>query len=109
MWIVPPRQTPTRVQFEGFFLERIGRLPEQILECSSPVAAREMLLGGQRLSMMSKQQVHRELTDGRLLNLLADIPGTEREIGLTIRKDWKPTRVRAAFIEKLKEVIHENC
>ena len=107
-WIVPPKTIPTRVHFENFFLGKIGRVPRSIIECSSPVAVREMLLGADRLCMMSKRQLSREIADGRLMVLVEDIPGTEREIGLTTRKDWKPTRVRAAFIEILREVTREN-
>ncbi|MBA3069706.1 MAG: LysR family transcriptional regulator [Hyphomonas sp.] len=107
-WIVPPKSIPTRVHFENFFLGKIGRVPSSIIECSSPVAVREMLLGADRLSFMSKRQLSREIAEGRLMAVVEDIAGTEREIGLTTRKDWKPTRVRAAFIDILREVAREN-
>jgi len=43
------------------------------------------------------------------LILADDLPGSPWDIGMTTRRDWKPTRAKSLFIEKLKEVVSEVC
>jgi hypothetical protein len=40
---------------------------------------------------------------GSLATLSDPLPGTERTIGLTYRRDWQPTTVQARFVAEVRQ------
>lgn len=103
-WVVPRRGTPTRARFEALFA---GRTPRGLIETSSQVLVRGLLLDSDRLTLISAHQVRHEHELGLLVTLPVTLEGTERAIGLTVRKDWRPTATQERFLDLLRSAGRE--
>jgi len=101
-WIAPRRESPLRRHFDAL----IGLLPRQRtvahIECNSLVAARSMLIASDRVMLLSEHQIHHELKTGQLVALPHPLGAVTRSIGLTVRRDWRPTEVQAQLVEGLR-------
>jgi DNA-binding transcriptional LysR family regulator len=101
-WIAPRRESPLRRHFDAL----IARLPRQRtvapIECNSLVAARSMLIASDRVMLLSEHQIHHELETGQLVALAHPLGAVTRSIGLTVRRDWRPTEVQAQLVEGLR-------
>ena len=101
-WILPPEGTPLRQLWRAMFAELGGDLPTVPIECGSVMTIRQLLVGGDYLTLLSHDQLALELEAG----LLADIgpaPGAiSRTIGLTTRVDWRPTRLQQQFMAAIE-------
>jgi DNA-binding transcriptional LysR family regulator len=107
-WIAPPAPTPARAHF-GEFLRRRGLpLPKRIIECSSFITTRDLLVRGDRVALLSASQIDHEALAGELAIAVAELPGTERPIGVCTRADWSPTRMQAHFRALIREIAHES-
>tara|TARA_R110002049_G_scaffold54869_21_gene152406 strand:+ start:920 stop:2119 length:1200 start_codon:yes stop_codon:yes gene_type:complete len=104
-WVLPRTGTPARTQFNDYFRERHLPLPTSVIECSSLVATRGLLLRSDRAAVLSTRQVALELETGMLATLAGPLPGTERQIGIATRTGWQATRLQAAFIEALESAV----
>jgi DNA-binding transcriptional LysR family regulator len=102
-WVVPRDGTPTRSQFEAFFNRHKLPVPERIVECSSLIVTRGLLRRSDRVGIMSATQVHQEVENGQLRLLPFTLTGTERPIGLTTRKNWRPTIAMTRLLEIVRE------
>lgn len=98
-WVAPRRDSPLRQNFESLFLP--GSPPENIVECNSLSAARVILMQSDRLMLLSDMQIKYE----KEMEMLASRPltsrGMSRPIGITIRTDWRPTRVQEELIGEI--------
>lgn len=101
-WIVPREGTPARDHFATYFIERGVEPPSMVIECSSLVATRGLLMKSDRAALLSVRQAKSDIDSGQLAILTDPLPGTVRPIGLACRKDWQPTAVQAAFIGELR-------
>ncbi|NYZ17470.1 LysR family transcriptional regulator [Azospirillum sp. RWY-5-1] len=99
-WVVPRRGTPTRDRFETLFA---SRRPRGLVETSSQILVRGLLLGSDRLTLISAHQIRHEHELGLLVILPVDLGGTERPIGLTVRRGWHPTATQERFLALLRE------
>jgi LysR family transcriptional regulator, regulator for genes of the gallate degradation pathway len=109
-WVVPRKGTPTRHFFERMF-EGTGFYPKSIIESSSLILIRSLLTPSDRLTVISLHQIRHEKQLGLLAPLPFDMGQTKRPIGLTSRKDWRPTATQAKFIQLLKDagrVVHSS-
>ena len=101
-WIAPRRESPLRRHFDTL----IALLPRQRtvapIECNSLVAARSMLIASDRVMLLSEHQIHHELETGQLVALAHPLGAVTRSIGLTVRRDWRPTEVQAQLVEGLR-------
>jgi LysR family transcriptional regulator of gallate degradation len=100
-WIISSKGTPTRDHFDS--LLKGAEPPFGLIESSSLSVLRGLLLRSDRLTLLSRRQIFYEERLGRLVSL-ADLGFTQRTIGLTTRKNWKPTRLQAALIGHLKDI-----
>lgn len=100
-WIGPRRGTPARTAFARVFTEKGLPAPEDVIECSSMVAIRGLLLNSDRLAMLPARQVALEERSGLLCVSRSPVPDTSRVIGYTLRKGWKPTRAQTHFLKLL--------
>jgi DNA-binding transcriptional LysR family regulator len=101
-WIVGRAGSPLRQRFVELFAGSGVVPPSNPVECNSLAAARELLMGSDRMMLASAQQVRRELDTG-LLALLPHPHGTvTRSIGLTVRRDWQPTERQRVLLELLR-------
>ncbi len=101
-WVVPREGTPARSHFSAFFSQHGVEAPRRVIECSSLIAARGLLMQSDRAALLSVRQVRLDIESGQLALLCGPLPGTARPIGLTVRRDWQPTGVQSAFIEEVR-------
>jgi p-hydroxybenzoate 3-monooxygenase len=114
-WIAPRRDSPLRRHFDALF----GRLkvPSSVapIECNSLGAARSMLLASERVMLSSEHQIHYELETGQLVALPHPFGPVRRSIGLTVRRDWRPTEIQVQLVEGLRRHAralssrHDRC
>ena len=106
-WIVPRTGTPTRSYFQKLFADAAVEEPRRLIETSSMALARGLIIGSERLAIMSAQQVHFEINQKLFAKLNVDTAATSRDIGLTLRVNWRPTKAQALLIELLKKSVVE--
>jgi len=102
-WTAPGKGVPLREQLDRMFFEAGLAPPRVQVECGSVITIRQLLLSTDSLTLLSPDQVGLELETG-LLGIVRHGPDwMYRTIGLTQRRDWRPTAVQARFIEALKD------
>jgi LysR family transcriptional regulator of gallate degradation len=100
-WVIPKIGTPTRTVFESVFNEKGIGTPQRLIETGSQILIRGLLLGSDRLTMISKHQIQHEL-DMNILKLIPyKLDNHFRAIGVTVRRGWKPTATQIVFINML--------
>jgi LysR family transcriptional regulator of gallate degradation len=107
-WIAPHPGSPLRGHFERLFRGARGLAPAAAIECNSLIAARALLLRSDRAMLLSAQQAHHELAAGELTVLPHPAGRVVREIGLTLRRDWRPTAAQAELLQILRGVGRGN-
>ena len=101
-WVVPRQGTPTRSIFESTFTDAGVDVPTQLVETGSQILVRSLLLGSDRLTMISEHQIQHELSLGVLKTLPYDLLHSCRPIGISLRDGWKPTNTQLSFIKLLR-------
>ncbi|NVK32810.1 MAG: LysR family transcriptional regulator [Gammaproteobacteria bacterium] len=104
-WIVARQGSPTRAAFEHLFENRSR---PRVIEVSSNVLIRELLLNNDRLTLISPIQLQSDIDNGRLATLSPELPNTRRPIGLTYRQNWQRSEVHSAFIAALTAHIPDR-
>jgi LysR family transcriptional regulator, regulator for genes of the gallate degradation pathway len=102
-WVVPRQGAPTRTRFEAIFQRAERGRPVSIVESSSLILVRGLLLDSDRLTLISAHQIRHEHLSGQLVVLPFDMAGTERAIGFTTRRDWRPTPTQNLFLDLLRK------
>ncbi|MHA1571692.1 MAG: LysR substrate-binding domain-containing protein [Alphaproteobacteria bacterium] len=106
-WVVPRVGTPTRARFDAIFHDAGLPVPEDRVETSSLVAVRALLVESNRLTILSRHQIHYEEQFGILAVLPMELEQTERPIGITTRADTQPPPGVRAFLDQLRQVCQE--
>ena len=101
-WIAPRGGTLTRRHFDSLFTAEGLDPPTRLIEASSLVLTRELLLCADRLTLISPQQLRDEEATGQVRRLPFDLAHTARPIGLTTRRNWRPTAAQAALVDELR-------
>ena len=101
-WIVPPKKTPTRVLFENLFREKNIVCPNRIVETSSFILLRSLLLASDRIAIVSTHQVIVDEKVGLIHSLPLNADTKKRLIGITVRRDWRPTASQNEFLNLLR-------
>jgi len=102
-WIVPKTGTPARAIFEELFATMKLPVPGDIIECSSLVATRGMLINSDRAALLPARQVEVDVRAGLLAVSPLKLGDPARQIGYTLRKGWTPTRLQASFLTILEQ------
>ena len=102
-WVVPRVGTPTRTHFEAMFSAAEHQPPAGLVETSSLILIRGLLLASDRLTMISAHQIRHERQAGLLTALGYDMAATKRPIGVTTRRGWRPTAVQERFLALLRD------
>jgi DNA-binding transcriptional LysR family regulator len=103
-WVAPAESTPARHVFSQIFVSRGVAPPSHVIECSSLVAVRGILLNSERAALLPAKQVEIEVKAGLLVVCPVTLPDTDREIGLTMRKTWYPTKMQSRFIDIITQM-----
>lgn len=107
-WIVPQEGTPLRRLWQAMFAEIGGDLPAVPIECGSVMTVRQLLIGGDYLTLLSVDQLQVEL-DGGIVADIGPAPGNvSRTIGITTRTDWRPTGVQSRFIDAINRTVDNS-
>ncbi|WP_111642626.1 LysR family transcriptional regulator [Marinimicrobium alkaliphilum] len=106
-WIAPVQTAPGRRNFDAFFTSQELSPPDQVIECSSLIAIRSLLLASDRAAIISARQAEHEIRAGTLAVLTSALSGTSRPIGLTYRKDWKPTSLQETYLSLVRDVTRQ--
>ncbi len=107
-WVAPPRQTPSGQYLSGFLdIPSLAETPVRVVS-SSFILVRDLLMSGDFVSVISRQQVARDLAAGTLVSLPIPLPDSARPIGLTTRAGWQPTATQARFLDILRAVCRQD-
>lgn len=108
-WIVPSPGVPMRTNWERMFRQRGIEPPPLPIECGSVLITRGLLLQGDWLALMSRDQFRFERDAQALAEIAA--PGAElrRRIALTRRGDWMPTRLQEDFLALTRALARERA
>lgn len=102
-WVIPHEGAPTRAFFNSLFSEGGLEIPTRLIETSSQILIRSLLLDSNRLTLISQHQVEYELKHQLLDVLPYSLNHTKRPIGITVRKGWKPTPIQEHFLDLLRK------
>ncbi|MEP4892299.1 MAG: LysR family transcriptional regulator [Aliiglaciecola sp.] len=102
-WVAPSHGAPARQVFTDLFKSRGIEPPSQLIECSGLVTIRGILLGSERAALLPARQVDVEVKSGLLAVCPMPLVGTNRQIGLSTRKNWKPTLIQQRLIDIIGE------
>jgi DNA-binding transcriptional LysR family regulator len=103
-WVVPGSAAPLRQQWEKMFADAGLPVPRVPIECGSVITIRQLLLGSDLLTVLSRDQVAMELRAGWLTMIGATPPDFIRHIGLVTRVDWRPTPTQRRFVALLQDI-----
>ncbi len=102
-WILPRRGAPSRELFEKAFADVEGLNLKGLIEASSLILIREILNSCDRLTFISAHQIRHEQSLGLLAVLDTELPTVSRPIGVTVRRDWRPTATQQKFLQFLRK------
>ncbi len=103
-WIAPRPGPPGRAQFDALFGKTRIKAREGLVEASSLIVIRGLLMESDRLTLLSARQVEREIRHDMLEIIPFKVQQAPRSIGTTIRRDWRPTPTQALFLDLLRDV-----
>lgn len=102
-WVVPRSGAPARNQFDGYFRATGLSAPESITECGSILLMRELLARSDMLGCISGLQADAEIRNGSLVALHTGISWPSRDIGVTFRSNWLPTKSQALLLDLVRK------
>lgn len=106
-WVISPPGAPTRAYFESMFPPAARENLPGLIETSSLIVVRGALLRSDRLTLISQHQIVTEQSLGLLAALPVPTPGSDRRIGLTIRRGWRPTATHELLMENIRTACAE--
>ena len=101
-WILPDKSTPTRNLIEKAMQASGFPKPEHIIETSSYVTLRSLLMESDRVTVLSRHQIHYDEIHKMLTCLPLSLVKTSRKIGITSRANT----MLAPAVEALMKEIH---
>lgn len=105
-WVAPPKTTPAgSYLFDILRIQERPQTPVRVVS-SSLVLIRGLLTTGNYITIISLHQIRHEHGQGLLVPLPVELAGSRRPIGLTFRRDWRPTQTQKQFISYLHEASH---
>ncbi|WP_258079382.1 LysR substrate-binding domain-containing protein, partial [Xanthomonas arboricola] len=107
-WVIATTGTPVRARWEQMFRDQGIEPPALRIECGAELTIRGLLLEGDWLTLMSRDQFLFERRAGLLCEIGRAGPQLRRQIGMTLRSDWHPTRAQSAFVQTLRQVCAER-
>lgn len=107
-WVVPARGVPMRLNWERMFQDRGKEPPPLKVQCASVMIMRGLMLEGDWLTLMSRDQFRLESRAGTLAEIGSSGPGFWRRIAMTRRIEWQPTRLQSSFVALLKDMAAQK-
>jgi DNA-binding transcriptional LysR family regulator len=100
-WLVGIPGSPLREHWEKMF-EGMA-MPAAPVDCGSVMVIRGLLMSGDYLTLLSPEQIGMELKTGMLALVGGPLEDHVRNIGVTVRADWRPTAAQQFFVSTLHE------
>lgn len=108
-WVAPPKQTPAgRYLFDTLRIGTRDQTPVRVVS-SSLVMLRGILAQGPYVSIISRHQISIEEAHGDIVPLPVRLAGNLRAIGLTYRRDWRPTDTQARYLDLLRGASRDSA
>lgn len=107
-WVIPSHGVPMRANWERMFRNQGVEPPQLRIESGSVLITRGLMLNGDWLTLMSRDQFLFERTVGALAELGAPGEVLRRRIALTRRSDWRPTPLQADFVDMAHRLAEER-
>lgn len=85
-WVLSRAGSPLRMALEHFYNEHGQPPPQPAVETGDLALLRGLLLSSDMLTVLSPHQLHYEIDTGQLAVLQLQMPGLERQIGVTTRE-----------------------
>ncbi|HEV7776616.1 MAG TPA: LysR family transcriptional regulator [Luteibacter sp.] len=108
-WVIPSRGVPMRANWERMFRNHGVEPPKLRIECGSVLITRGLMLRGNWLTLMSRDQFLFERSAGALIEIGAPGEVLRRRIALTRRSDWRPTPLQADFVRMAHRLAGERA
>ena len=105
-WILPPVHTPLRGYWRAMMGGAEADLPHVAIECGSVLTIRELIRESDALTLLSPDQLRVEIEAGLLNGRAPPVP-VRRMIGITTRRDWRPTAPQREMIDILQQVAKQ--
>lgn len=86
-WVLSRSGTPLRESLVQFFVRQGAPAPAPAVETGDLALLRGLLVSSDMLTVLSAHQLHHEVQTGQLVVLPFEMPGMERSIGVTTRKN----------------------
>lgn len=102
-WIIARRGSPLRHAFDRLMAGADPGARAAPVECGSWVVARSILASTDRLMLLSAHQACREIAAGELVALPHPHGHVTRPIGLTTRRDWRPTSAQLELVDCVRK------
>jgi LysR family transcriptional regulator of gallate degradation len=106
-WVAQQDGTPIRHALNALFNGR-AEGPRVRIEAPSTLLTRSVLLESDAVAILSVRQVALEVRMGLLTPLRFQSPIGGRDIGITMRSDWLPSRTQLFFLENFYAVLAEE-
>jgi DNA-binding transcriptional LysR family regulator len=107
-WVISAPGIPLRTKWEQIFLSRGVEPPKLRIECGSVLVTRGLLLQGDWLALISRDQFLFEQRAGTLAEMGDLGKELRRGIALTRRRDWMPTPLQADFVRRTHVLARER-
>ncbi|RDS82806.1 LysR family transcriptional regulator [Dyella monticola] len=107
-WVIPAHGVPMRSNWERMFHALGVESPTPTIECSSVLVTRGLMLKGDWLTLMSRDQFLFERAAGALTEIGSPGEALRRLIALTRRGDWRPTPLQAHFVDMAHRLAAER-
>ena len=104
-WILPRHETPTRELFESAIERRGLAVPTHLVETSSLVILRGLLLESDAVTVLSRPQILHEEKAGLLTALPFPLPDTRRPIGITRRAGSSSSPAATLLMNEIRKVV----
>lgn len=106
-WILPRKGAPLREHFDDLLRANGLPTPRTVIEVDSLTAIRSFLLTDDWLAVVSRSQVYYDELQN-ILKIVSVFPASViRPVGLTLRKDYVPSRSVQLLIKHLRSVAVE--
>jgi DNA-binding transcriptional LysR family regulator len=106
-WILPRQDTPRRVAVDSLF-QSFAVPPTTVVETSSMALTRDLLISGDRLTLLSRDQIVFEDKLGLLAVVPFPLPSPMRVLGTITRSEWLPTDLQKNFLSILNTLAEKT-
>jgi LysR family transcriptional regulator of gallate degradation len=103
-WVLSRAGTPLRESLMVFFQRQGVEPPAPAVETGDLALLRGLLLSSDMLTVLSAHQLHHEIRTGQLVVLPFEMPGLERNIGVTTRRGCHLSPGARTLLEEIERV-----